>query len=321
MTHERSAVGIVMPTHGDNRFLATAVQSVIAQTFTDWTLVIVCDGVAQETGQTANDLAARDPRIRVVRQQRLGVAAARNRGLRELGPHVELIALLDHDDRWLPSALQSLVRALTNAPLAVGAHGLGRFVDEAGTQVRIGEMEGGLRTREGLENGRGVEWPLDRPTTFANLAICSCIAVGTALMHRVALERVGSFDERAVPADDYDMWVRLSRIGDFAFVDEVVMEYRQHVAPTWIRPRGTGRGLPYVRQKIMSSPDNTPIQAQMATQGYLICQASIVKHALAEAVRSVGQRRYSASARHLLRAVRHAGAYVDRLTRRWIGSR
>jgi glycosyltransferase involved in cell wall biosynthesis len=304
------SVGVIMPTHGLNRYLAPAVESVLAQTFTDWTLVVVCDGAANETAELAESFASRDPRIRVLRQRSAGVAAARNRGLRELGRRVELVAFLDHDDRWLSGTLDTLARALPRADACVGVHGIARFIDDAGAVLRVGVLEADLRRRRGVQDGRLAEWPMDKPTSFANLVFGCCIPVGTVLVRRAVLDRVGGFDERAVPADDYDMWVRLSRFGDFAFVGDVVMEYRRHAVPTWVRPRGVARGVPYVRRKIITSTENTPEQAIQARQGYRFCEEVTLGHRLSETAKLARARRYGAAARQLVRAVLSAGGYA-----------
>jgi glycosyltransferase involved in cell wall biosynthesis len=277
----------------------------------DWTLNIVCDGAADESMDVATRFAARDPRIRIVRQPRAGVAAARNRGLQMLEPNADLVAFLDHDDRWLPGTLATLKRALESAPdTCVGAHGVARFIDEAGDLVRAGELEAELRRRRGVDGARLTEWRRDAPTTFANLVFSCCIPVGTLVIRRAALDRAGWFDERAVPADDYDMWLRLSRLGPFAFVDDVVLEYRRRARPTWVRPRGLGRGHAYVRRKAITSIDNTPEQARLAKQGYRLCADITIRHATSEAIRLALARRLWLAAQHAARAAVHLGAYL-----------
>jgi glycosyltransferase involved in cell wall biosynthesis len=306
-----SIVAVIMPTHGRNPHFHAAVESVIAQTYDRWRLTIVCDGAAPETASEADAYARRDARIRVVRQARAGVAAARNRGLEDLALAVDFVALLDHDDRWLPGTLGVLTGALRAAPdRFVGAHGIARYIDAAGAPFRPGELESDLRRRRGVQDGRLTDWPCDRPTTFANLVFTCCIPVGTALIRRSALAAVGRFDERAVPADDYDMWSRLARLGDFAFVNQVVMEYRRSGQPTWTRPRGIGRGSAYVRRKMIASRDNTPEQAEQAKDGYRFCAAFTMRHAAAEAIRLGVQRDFWAASRQLARAASHLGAYV-----------
>jgi glycosyltransferase involved in cell wall biosynthesis len=302
-----TTVGIIVPTHGAGAHLAETIETVRAQTFNEWTLVIVCDG-AGECGAIAEALTRTDPRVRMVRQPHAGVAAARNRGLVEIGHAVEMIAFLDHDDRWLPHSLDLLVRTLANAsPGIVGVHGLGRYIDGSGHLIRHGEMEMYQRQRHGVDDGRLVEWPRGRPTTFANLVFSNCIPVGSVLVRREAFDRVGAFDLRAVPADDYDMWLRLSRIGGFEFVDDVVMEYRRNVSPTWVRPRA---GVSYMRRKSLSAPENTPAQAALARQGYRLCARWTAAHELREAARLASERRFGGAAKMLVRAALNATAYV-----------
>jgi GT2 family glycosyltransferase len=300
-------VGIIMTTHGAGAYLAEAVETVRAQTFSDWMLVIVCDG-AGECADRAERLTRIDSRVRMVRQPHAGVAAARNRGLVEIGHAADMIAVLDHDDRWLPHSLDVLVRTLEDAPPAiVGVHGLGRYIDGAGQLIRRGEMEMYQRQRHGVDDGRLIEWPRERPTTFANLAFSNCIPVGTVLVRRAAFDRLGGFDLLAVPADDYDMWLRLSRLGDFAFVDDVVMEYRRNVSPTWVRPRA---GVTYVRRKILFALENTPEQAALARRGYRLCAQWTAAHELREAARLATARRFGVAAKMLVRAALNTMAYV-----------
>jgi glycosyltransferase involved in cell wall biosynthesis len=301
-------VGVVVPTHGAGAHLVETLDSVAAQTFTDWSLVVVSDGSSDDVLSAARRLADRDPRVVVIAQVRAGVAAARNRGLDQLRGRVDAIALLDHDDRWFPDTLARLTAALSRTAAGiVGVHGLGRFIDGRGMPVRPGEMEAHLRRRLGIEGRRLRPWPPERPTGFANLAFSNCIPIGSALVKSAAFDRAGSFDPRTVPADDYDMWLRLARLGEFAFLDEVVMEYRRGEAPTWQRPRG---GVAFAERKALTSPANTPEQARLARRGYRIKKRWTVADALGQAA-ALGRRGdIYAAARKLARAALHAAAYV-----------
>jgi len=311
MPDETCVIGIVMPTHGANPYLDEAARSVIAQTHEAWRLVIVCDGSAPETARLADAFAARDSRIRVVHQKWAGVGRARNRGLDHLPPEVSFISLLDHDDRWLPTTLATLLGALaTSSADFAGAHGLARYIDVNGQLIRAGELEGRLRQRQGIERGKPVPWPLSRPTTFANLVLGDCIPVGTALVRRTAFDSVGRFDERAVPSDDYDMWLRLTRVGAFAFVDDVVMEYRQHPKPTWVRPRGIGRGLPYLQRKTIRSAENSPQQAQVAREGYRALLRLMARYELEASISLVHKGQLRSGFRALLRSGKRASSSI-----------
>jgi glycosyltransferase involved in cell wall biosynthesis len=260
---------IVIPTHG-GRFLRAAVESVIAQTHPDWELIIVDDGSTDGTHEVARSLAGGDARIRVVRQANAGIARARNRGLAERTPGSRFVALLDHDDLWLPATLASLRRVLLDEPAAVAAHGKTTGIDEDGREISATGPLCLPWNRRAVVDGRVQVWPVDRPTEFRVLAFEDCIVgTGSALIRRAALDRVGGFDWRAEPADDYDLWVRLSRLGPIAYLDTAVLAYREHGGNRSLAPpprRGQGSG--YVRHQIVSSVENTPEQRRIAIEGF-----------------------------------------------------
>jgi glycosyltransferase involved in cell wall biosynthesis len=259
---------VVIPTHG-GRFLRAAVQSVRAQTFADWELVIVDDGSTDGTAEVARRLAAEDPRVRVVTNPRnTGIAAARNRGLASISPGSDYVAFLDHDDVWLPEALETLRTALIANPNASAAHGRATGIDALGTPIPV-PPERALR-RWGIHDGRPVEWPRERATEFANLVYENCItSTGSGLVRRKNLTVFGDFDLRAEPADDYDLWIRLARQSEIAFVDRPVLAYRSHGDQTSSRPQPPrGRGSPYVRYKMITSPDNTDEQRRLAIAAF-----------------------------------------------------
>jgi glycosyltransferase involved in cell wall biosynthesis len=260
---------IVIPTHG-GRYLGATVESVISQTHPDWELIIVDDGSTDGTAEVARALAARDGRIRVVRQANAGIAGARNRGLAERAAGSRFVALLDHDDLWTPETLATLRRALLDQPGMVAAHGRTRGIDEEGREISATGPLCLPWNRRVVVGGRVEVWPVDRPTEFRVLAFDDCIVgTGSALIRRTALDRVGGFDGRAEPADDYDLWVRLSRLGPIAYLDTVVLAYREHGANRSLAPPPPrGRGSGYVRHKIVTSPENTAEQRRIAVEGF-----------------------------------------------------
>lgn len=76
-----SAIGVVVAAFNADRWIEASLVSLQAQTFKDWVCVVVDDGSTDRTAAIAEAWAARDPRVRVVRQANRGVSAARNRGL------------------------------------------------------------------------------------------------------------------------------------------------------------------------------------------------------------------------------------------------
>jgi len=223
------SVLVVVPAHEAAAHLAATIDSVRAQTRTDWRLVVVDDGSRDTTGTIAAGFAARDARITCTAQPNAGVAAARNRGLLAAGPDVTHYLFLDHDDVLEPDALAVLGAALDADPAAVGVHGLMRCVDVAGSPVEAASLERWQRERVAIEDGRVVPWPSDRPTTFRALALGNRIlTMGQSLLRRDPVDAAGGFDPATVPADDYDLYLRLLAGGHLAFVARVVVAWRLH---------------------------------------------------------------------------------------------
>lgn len=304
-------ISVVIPTHG-GRFLTAAVESVTAQTIESWELVIVDDGSRDGTAAVAARLAAADSRIRVVTQpQNGGIVSARNRGLGSISAGSRFVAFLDHDDVWMPDALAQLREALERRPAAAAAHGKAVMIDGAGTPVPPRPGDAAWR-RPGIVGARLEPWPDTRPTEFANLAYEDCIvSMGSGLIRRATLDAIGGFDPRAEPADDYDVWIRLSRRGEIAFVDRVVLGYRLHDGRASLRPPAPrGRGTPYVKYKMITAPENTPEQRRTAIAGFRARQRRLFREHLSDLGASWRRRRYRELPGHLTRLGARVAAFA-----------
>ena len=111
---EPPRVAVIVPAYNFERFIAEALDSVIAQTYRQWECVVVDDGSTDGTAAVAERYAAADPRIRCLRQPNRGVSSARNLALRSsTAPYVQF---LDADDRLVDWKLAEHVRFLDGTP-------------------------------------------------------------------------------------------------------------------------------------------------------------------------------------------------------------
>ena len=180
-------VSVIIPTYNRGWVLQEAIDSVLAQDFKDFELIVVDDGSTDNTGEM---LDSYDQDLIVIRQTNRGVSAARNRGIAAAAGR--LIAFLDSDDLWLPSKLSRQVDFFNLNPDAV-----------------INQTE-----EIWIRNGVRVN-PKNRHHKFSgmifeqSLALC-LVSPSAVMMRRSLLDAVGLFDEDLPACEDYDLWLRVS---------------------------------------------------------------------------------------------------------------
>jgi glycosyltransferase involved in cell wall biosynthesis len=124
------AVSIVMPVRDGERFLQSAIDSVLAQSFTDFELIVIDDGSSDSTLAILAEAARRDPRIVVVSKGSMGIVAALNLGLAMA--RSPLVARLDADDIALPGRLARQVETMQRDPVLGVLGGFAELIDESG---------------------------------------------------------------------------------------------------------------------------------------------------------------------------------------------
>jgi glycosyltransferase involved in cell wall biosynthesis len=186
----------VVPLYNKRSTIERTVDSVLAQTFGDFELVVVDDG-SSDGGAELVERRYDDPRIRVHRQANAGPGAARNRGV-ELA-RAELIAFLDADDEWRTPFLERAIERLASHPecavftsaFVYGAGGVNRWAE-------LGFLQGPWRLTPGIRRDE--------------LRCCAAaFSSSSAVYRREALEAFGGFyaEDRAAFGEDIFLWIKL----------------------------------------------------------------------------------------------------------------
>ena len=180
---------VVIPCHDAAATIGAAIASLAAQTRADWEAVCVDDGSTDATPARLEALAARDPRIRVIRQENAGPSAARNRGAAAASGGI--LAFLDADDLWLPGKLDSVARTFEAHPDADAVFGRIAFFREAG---------GADATTSTVRPG---------PQTMADvLGENPACTVSNLSVRREAFLATGGFDGAMRHAEDLEWMIR-----------------------------------------------------------------------------------------------------------------
>lgn len=299
-------ISIVIPIYNATNHLAETLESVLAQTLTDWELILVDDGSTDSSVELAEGYVGRDARIQLIRQANGGIVAARNRGIAETDQSSEFISLLDHDDLWEPNALQVLQDALATHADCVAAHGIVQMIDKGDSPLHGHFGKFGGHERRGVFRRRTVIWPLDHPTTFAVFAFGNCIMTpGQVLVRRSALDKVGSFDPVCLPDDDWDMWLRLSRLGDFAFLNQPLLHYRLHANNASNDQRMMEQAEQTLRRKLLRAPENTTQQRQLAWYGRRLSNLMVLRARLTWARENLAKREFIPAGKQLRHAMKN----------------
>jgi glycosyltransferase involved in cell wall biosynthesis len=208
---KRPIVSVVIPTYNRAKMICATIDNVLEQTYRDFELIIVDDG---STDDTLSTLRTYGDRIRVISQANAGPAVARNRGAE--AARGEIIAFQDSDDLWKPTKLERQVSLLER---------LGPSVPCCLCNVRMRVVEGKDVTSFDVslihpEHAEGL-W-LNVPEVLATRFL---IFNQAAAIRRDVFERVGGFDTSLKYLEDYDLPLRLSLEGPWAFIREPLVIY------------------------------------------------------------------------------------------------
>ncbi|MDT8067547.1 MAG: glycosyltransferase family 2 protein [Terriglobia bacterium] len=233
------AASIIVPYFNPGDFLCEAIDSVLAQTFTDWELLLVNDGSTDNTDRLAADFAARDPRIQALSHsdgKNHGLPPTRNLGLRHA--RGEFIALLDADDVWLPEKLAQQLELARAHPEAAMIFGRSRYWHSWNSGDHEPDSVPELAPGDRLYHPPEL-WKLSYPFGPFGAPCPSDL-----LIRRTALDSVGGFeecfDDRAPTHEDIALLSKIFLNFPVYVSSECWDLYRRHDQSIWSRAMKDG---------------------------------------------------------------------------------
>jgi glycosyltransferase involved in cell wall biosynthesis len=197
-----STVSVVIPTYNREKVISTALESVLAQTYTDYEIIVLDDGSTDNTRDLIRSYA--DRQVRYFYQDNKGIAGARNAGIRACSG--AYIAFLDSDDYWLPGKLEQQMALFGRHPeygpvasccASVRYDGSFRATNRSGTSGRV----------------------------LRELFKKNYIRTSAAVVTRQCLDTVGLFDESLKECEEYDLWLRIAAEYPIGFINEPLAVY------------------------------------------------------------------------------------------------
>ena len=199
-------VSVIIPTYKHSEFVLTTLDSVFAQTFTDYEVIVINDGSPDDTAEVLRPLAE-SGRIRYIEQKNTGQSIARNRAIAEAKG--EFVALLDDDDLWPPDKLEWQVQALRKRPEAGVIAGPANVIDAQGLPIfRSGFMP-----------------EITLPAAYSGTPI---ISPGQTLIRASLLRELGGLNPNLWGVDDWELWLRVLKQSRILMEDQDALLYRSH---------------------------------------------------------------------------------------------
>lgn len=204
-----STISVVIPTYNHATFVQEAIESVLTQSYGAYEIIVVDDGSIDNTGKA---LSSYMPYINYIYKSNGGTSTALNTGIQRAAG--EWICWLSADDLFMPDKLKRQIEYARQHP-HIGLIYTDFYVYDQKT--------GTIISRE-----TPPQYP-DRATWTATLLRTGCLFNGSTTMIRASLfYQAGLYVPELLHSQDYNMWIRLSRICDFGYIPEPLVKYRWH---------------------------------------------------------------------------------------------
>jgi glycosyltransferase involved in cell wall biosynthesis len=228
-------VSIIVPAYNAELYIKETIDSILAQTYCNYEIIVVDDGSTDNTPVIARQFG---DSIRYIRQPNQGLSSARNTAIKNA--RAETIALIDSDDLWEPQFLERMIPFLNLHPEAAGVYCGFQYINSR-SEV-IGRPSLKIVPPESFHAAMIIEgnW----------LAPCAVV------FRKQLLEDVGLFDESLHAVEDWDMWIRLSERSPFVGLPEALVKYRRHDSNMTKDPERMVKAIGQLTEKLHGSPQD-----------------------------------------------------------------
>lgn len=199
-------ISIVMPVYNTAKYVEAAIESVMAQTFADFELLIIDDAGSDNSIELCR--AYSDPRVRIISQANRGLAGARNTGIRNA--RGQFVALLDSDDLWEAEKLERHIEHLWQAPDVGISYAASRMIDDDGNFLRIVQ-------RPKLKNVTARDVFLRNPIGNGSAPVIRREVFDDIAFINEARNELDYFDESFRQSEDIECWCRMALMTDWRF--------------------------------------------------------------------------------------------------------
>ncbi len=201
-------VSVILTTYNRTHLVGEAIESVLAQTYQDWELIVMDDGSADGTGDIVKAFAQKDSRVRCIHRENMGISAVRARSI--AFAEGEYITFLDDDDEFAPDKLERQVSFLDAHPEAGLVYSYVDMIDAEKKLIR--------------------KWPYRAAESFVALIKDCVIQPNATLVRMECFKRLGTFRLDFKGGDDYEMWLRIAKFYPIAFLPFTAGTYRWHTS-------------------------------------------------------------------------------------------
>lgn len=202
-------VSAVIPAFNAARHVNQAIDSVLAQTYTNNEIIVIDDGSSDDT---LEKLESYGDKVTIINQLNKGVSSARNAGI--MAARGEWVAFLDADDYWEPEKLARQVNYVRQNPDVVMVHTGKKLFGEHGT----------------IEYNK-IPFHLSRQSAnLRSLLIRNCVNTSSVMVRRDVVVKAGMFDVALKQCEDQDLWLRIAKRGRFGYIPNDLFNYRVHDA-------------------------------------------------------------------------------------------